>query len=144
MTLSRPWVLMLMAAVLVGGHAWAQPAAPAASAPHAAAEPLQMKLNFQQARTTPARDLTVQFVGYQDSRCPAGVQCIWEGDARAFFWVSGTDLAPQVLTLAWAGQPVQVGRYRAVLMALEPDPRASGASRPAGYRATVGLQPSPP
>lgn len=146
----KPLLAFVLGAALAtrcGADPMAAPEAPSAVA---TAPSLQLKLGFQQSRTLPAKDLTLQFIGYQDTRCPADVQCVWAGEARAFFWVSGAALSPQVLTLTWNGGTLdwnaatRVGPYRMALLALEPQPQSKATARPLAYRATVAVRPGAP
>ncbi len=98
---------------------------------------LQQRVNLAESK------LNVHFVGYRDDRCPSDVQCAWAGEARAFFWVSGAGLKPQVLTLSWDGsaQPERhsqrVGAFRFYLRSLEPRPLQAGGVVPTEYKAVL-------
>lgn len=76
-----------------------------------------------------------------DSRCPAGVTCVWAGNAEVLVEAeSGGRRA--VLKLNTHGGPdlpkeARHGRYVVVLVALKPSPRPSGRVKAADYAATL-------
>lgn len=115
-------------------------AASALSWPEPAQENLlSMRLQESAHRT----DLHLHFSGYHDARCPADVRCAMAGEARAFFWIQGTNIKPQLMSLPWrAGIPgwkgaVAIGKYEFALRSLEPRPLSSRIVPPADYRAVV-------
>ena len=76
-----------------------------------------------------------------DSRCPADVQCVWEGDAVVVLAVSGSatgDCAVELHTAASLERERRCGVYAVRLLRLSPE-RASAAVPipPASYRAAV-------
>lgn len=88
--------------------------------------------------------LSVQFVGYRDSRCPSDVTCVWAGEAQAFVWVAGPGMDAHVVSLPWRGgadtptQAVQrVGAYTLRLASLEPHPHSGGKVAPGDYRVVL-------
>lgn len=113
---------------------------PSSATRNSAAPPEQtVTLAWQQAADVDG--LSVQFVGYRDSRCPADVTCVWAGEAHAFVWVSGPGTAPHVVALLWNGggksrpqDATRVGAYTLWLETLEPRPRSDGAVSPGDYR----------
>ncbi|PPJ43137.1 hypothetical protein C0063_07955 [Pseudoxanthomonas sp. KAs_5_3] len=99
-------------------------------------------LAWQQEATVDG--LSVQFVGYRDSRCPADVTCVWAGEAHAFVWVSGPGMEPHVVSLPWNGGGAQrpqdanrIGARTLWLEALEPRPRTDGKVSPGDYRVVL-------
>jgi hypothetical protein len=71
---------------------------------------------------------------YQDSRCPAGVRCIWAGRVVLYALVDGPDVHANVyLTL---GMPQTVGRSSLSLATVAPERFAEIAPRPETYRFT--------
>ena len=98
-------------------------------------------LAWQQEATVDG--LSVQFVGYRDSRCPSDVTCVWAGEAHAFVWVAGPGIEPHVVSLPWRGggtppQDVQrVGAHTLWLDSLEPHPHSAGKAPPGNYRVVL-------
>ncbi|HEY1035352.1 MAG TPA: hypothetical protein VGE09_10245 [Pseudoxanthomonas sp.] len=99
-------------------------------------------LAWQQEATVDG--LSVQFVGYRDSRCPSDVTCVWAGEAQVFVWVSGPGIEPHVVSLPWRGGGEQrpqdadrIGARTLWLEALEPRPRTDGKVSPSDYRAVL-------
>jgi hypothetical protein len=71
---------------------------------------------------------------YQDSRCPAGVRCIWAGRLVLYVLVDGPDVHANVyLTL---GMPAPVGHSTINLATVTPERFAEIAPRPETYRFT--------
>jgi hypothetical protein len=93
--------------------------------------------------------LTLVFDGVEnDSRCPADVVCVWEGDATVHFSIGFTNreiLAPvRLLELHTGGSAPHAASgygYRVTLTGLEPLPRAGVPIKPEDYRATVEVMP---
>ena len=128
----------------------------ALAGPAQASEPSQppaqpdITLAFQaHAKPADAGQPAVQFVGYADTRCPSDVTCAWAGEARAFFWLTGGGLKPQVITLAWNGcarhdtGPLRTGPWLWCLVSLEPRPLVNGRVNPADYQAVLRLWQQP-
>jgi hypothetical protein len=139
----------------IGVGALALGLATLASAAIPAAEletPGRVRLVLQQSAQQKAPALSMHFSGYHDTRCPSDVQCAWAGEARAFFWVSGAGIQPQVLVLPWdgSGQPSRVtqrlGPFRFTLVSLEPRPLMNGTVNPADVTAVLEVvaEPAPP
>lgn len=111
--------------------------------------PGQVKLGLQQQAVQKSPALTIHFSGYRDERCPADVQCVWAGEAQAFFWVTGPGFEPQALVLPWSGAGLmdrgakRLGNYRFALVSLEPRPLANGAVNPADYTAVLAVDVMP-
>ena len=103
--------------------------------------PATRELELGVGESASAHGLTVKFEGVsEDSRCPIGVQCFWEGDAVVRLSVSEPSRQGAALELHTAGRfPREgtYGRYRVRLVGLVPQPK-EGEGVPAGqYRATV-------
>jgi hypothetical protein len=87
-------------------------------------------------------DVQVKFVGVpQDSRCPTGVNCVWEGNAEVALNLS-YDKCTSNLTLNTHKSPQTVqeemaGGFRVKLIKLDPHPRADKKTSPADYVATL-------
>ena len=76
-----------------------------------------------------------------DSRCPEGVQCVWEGDAAVAISVSGGSGAArrhELHTSPADERPAEAGEgdYVIRLVGLQPGTRASAPIPPGDYRAT--------
>lgn len=105
-----------------------------------------LTLSLQERTNLPDPKLAIHFVGYQDDRCPADVVCISAGEARAFFWVVGEGVKPQVVTLPWSGSdqtnqsPVRVGKNQFMLQSLEPRPLQAGKVTPGEYKAVLQVR----
>lgn len=116
---------------------------PSSAARNDPASPEQtVALAWQQAADVDG--LSVQFVGYRDSRCPADVTCVWAGEAHAFVWVSGPGMEPHVVSLPWRGGGAQrpqdatrIGAYTLWLETLEPRPRSDGTVSAGDYRVVL-------
>lgn len=105
----------------------------------------RLTLNLQDRATVPGSTLEVHFVGYRDSRCPTDLQCVWAGEASAFFWLTGGGLKPQVVVVPWdgSGQPARyskrVGPYRFYMRSLEPRPNHANKVGPGEYKAVLDI-----
>jgi len=76
----------------------------------------------------------------QDSRCPADVQCVWEGDATVSIGVASAPAPRAEYGLHTSGRferDVGHGAYRISLVRLDPVPRSTGLPSPNDYRATL-------
>ena len=76
-----------------------------------------------------------------DSRCPEGVQCVWQGDAEVALEAraaAGETVALRLHTTSIGGreQEAPAFGFRVRLIALEPRPRA-GVERPKVHQATL-------
>jgi hypothetical protein len=85
--------------------------------------------------------LRVTFAGVdEDSRCPSGVQCVWEGDAAVSLVAASADVpraSYELHTSLRFAREAAHGRYRIVLLRLDPTPVAGRPVPPGDYRATV-------
>jgi hypothetical protein len=83
----------------------------------------------------------------QDSRCPKGETCIWEGDAVLRIWVEPAGSAKQPLdlhvTLA-RQRPVAVAGWYFQVEALAPYPLSGQRIAPGDYIATIRMTRTPP
>jgi hypothetical protein len=78
----------------------------------------------------------------EDSRCPFGVTCVWEGNGRIELTVSdGVDT--QALGLNTSTPPTEedFGGFTIRLDQLDPYPQASRPTRPSSYVATIAVFP---
>ncbi len=80
----------------------------------------------------------------EDSRCPTGVTCIWEGDAVVRISIAASGAEPATYTLhtnaGFAREAVHAS-IRVRLVALSPHPTADGPVSPPDYRATFAIGP---
>ena len=75
-----------------------------------------------------------------DSRCPADVTCIWEGDAAVDVGVAGPAPSPaayELHTSARFTRETSHAGYRIALVRLDPTPHSGSAPSPSVYRATL-------
>jgi hypothetical protein len=102
----------------------------------------QFVLESGRAATLAEGALYLKFVRVvSDSRCPEGVQCVWQGDAEIEIEARTSGGERLTLKLHTSGTPGRVQEasafeFRVRLNALEPVPRA-GVERPKSYRATL-------
>lgn len=72
----------LLAACAAGGGPAGTPGDPGQAAANGVAPGEPFELAVGESAGVAGHDLTVRFVAvHDDSRCPEGVQCIWQGDA---------------------------------------------------------------
>ena len=100
------------------------------------------KFRGGQQKTIVRGELTVKFVSVtEDSRCPAGVQCVWAGNARINLKVSDANGRSKVLEIntTMGAQGDQFGGYAINLISLsQPGGKSKGgASR---YIATLSIK----
>jgi hypothetical protein len=83
-------------------------------------------------------DLTVTFESVSaDSRCPQGVNCVWEGEAVVLVSLRVDDQPAARRELRTpADSEAEAGAYRVRLVGLAPLPRAGASPAPGEYRAT--------
>ncbi len=75
-----------------------------------------------------------------DSRCPADVTCVWEGDAAVIVSVQVTAGARTQDELHTSGRyptEVDAGEYRVRLVEVVPVPRSGASPAPGDYRVTL-------
>lgn len=141
-------VLLLLACGACGSDASRAPAetvapAPAATGPDdGAAAAGEIELGVGESGTAGGLELTLVSVS-QDSRCPTGVACVWEGDAVATVRAraEGADETFELHLNTEPRSTVVAGR-RVAFRALAP-PAVEGRAIPAdAYRATFGVEPA--
>lgn len=79
----------------------------------------------------------------QDSRCPKGAQCIWEGDAAVRIRIDAPRARAATYTLHTSqrfGRTVEHGQLRIELTNLTPYPSISRKTGPKDYRLTLQIQ----
>lgn len=75
-----------------------------------------------------------------DSRCPADVTCVWEGDAVVMVSVQATGSARLQHELHTSGRyptEADAGDYRVRLVEVAPAPRSGASPAPGDYRVTL-------
>lgn len=86
-------------------------------------------------------DLTLVFdTVVEDSRCPAGVECVWEGDAAVQIHITSPGASLSSYTLHTSDRfPRQIdhGSVRVRLVAVNPQPVVDVVIRPDEYRVTI-------
>ncbi len=87
---------------------------------------------IQEGATAQQRDLTITFVRIvADSRCPANVQCVWEGNAEVELRIAGKSATAAVMKLntnsRFAREAAYLG-YLVRLVELAPCPAAETRS----------------
>lgn len=84
----------------------------------------------------------------EDSRCPTGVTCIWEGDALVELEIRGEDGGAETVTLHANPQFAQEATAHGLRVRLErlvPHPTADAPVAPDAYRVHLSiLQPAAP
>jgi hypothetical protein len=78
----------------------------------------------------------------EDSRCPAGARCVWEGDAAVRIRIDAPHERPSTYTLHTnerLGRALVHGQVRVELAAVAPYPAADRKVRPEEYRVTVQI-----
>lgn len=110
----------------------------------------RVTLRIGDATTPPQTTTSVTFARVSDdSRCPAGAQCIWAGDATVTLRVQPAGGDAQLLALHTANadqRTAEAAGLRITLERLEPVPRVDGRLDPASYavRLVVAVVASPP
>lgn len=78
-----------------------------------------------------------------DSRCPEGVQCIWQGNAEAKFKFVKTDETPVFFSLntypAFTTDTI-IGEYKFTLKAVTPYPNIKNIVLPRAYKAEIEIE----
>ncbi|POM23438.1 hypothetical protein BTM25_45910 [Actinomadura rubteroloni] len=76
-----------------------------------------------------------------DSRCPEGVQCVWEGDATVVLTATERGRAARTFELHTAAEPsaATVGAHRVRLTGLVPGKPSGGRIAPGAYRVRLRL-----
>ena len=87
----------------------------------------QVSVGIRQETAVPAFGIKIKFLDViEDSRCPAGRECIWAGNAKVRISVRSGNQKPLVLEVNSTVQPqvVNYGRYEIRLAGLDPKPAA--------------------
>ncbi len=135
---------LLLLAVLSGCQVWPPQEAPVPDDVEARfGEPVTLRLHQTARFADGALRLRFDEV-VEDSRCPSGVVCFWEGRAVVALRVDEAGHAP---VLQQVGLPPEAldapahARYQIALQALEPYPRFRHATPPEAYRARLLVTP---
>ncbi len=91
-------------------------------------------------------ELRLDWTQVEDSRCPDGVTCVWEGEVGGQFSLQAADVAPSLfaLTRHHAGDPRAtqiVNGYQVRLLQVTPYPRGTAGTARQDYRALLALAP---
>lgn len=138
-------VAILVAASVCCGSRVPGPTAPAGeSDPRSNQDkPPQVTLSAGSTYEVPGRGTTVTFVRVtEDSRCPTGVNCVWEGDAAVELHVQAGAAAPltvQLHTHDRFDREATAGGLRLRLESLEPYPRADRPIAAGDYRIVLSI-----
>lgn len=142
----RRWSAAMLAVAAVAGGCSAghsspgQPEPPASST--AGDESLPTVVSLRAGESAEVGDRVVTFTAVrEDSRCPTGVECLWEGDAAVELLVEAGG-EPTVIVLHTALEPrsaVAAG-LRLTLERLDPHPVAGRQTPPADYEATLRIE----
>jgi hypothetical protein len=84
--------------------------------------------------------LKIRFVSViEDSRCPKGVQCVWQGNAKVSFELSGINRKRSIIRLNTGIEPKerQYSGYTVRLVKLTPEPKSGEKINPREYEATL-------
>jgi hypothetical protein len=107
----------------------------------AAAPQLGQAFDVKPAEVATIEGLQITFEGVsEDSRCPAGTQCAWAGDAAAAFTLQKPPAAALRRTLHTNGRferQAEIDGFVVRLEDVKPYPKDGAAIAPGDYRATV-------
>jgi hypothetical protein len=97
------------------------------------------KLAYAHEAELESEALTLKFVSVdEESRCPSGVECVWEGQARITLSATKTGAEPASLAFTLHGvETVEYHGYSVQLLQLDPYPSAQHTPTPEEYRATL-------
>lgn len=107
----------------------------------------EFKLEYGQELTVKGEGLSVKFDALvNESRCPTGVNCVWEGDAQILIGARHAKGEPLKLELHTNQRFAQSGRYQQYvikLVALDPYPKADVDTARKDYVATLLITKEP-
>ena len=127
----KPAATIFASLILTGLSTGCATASARSGAPHPQVAALGSTIVVGAMRITPIAVI-------EDSRCPAGVQCIWAG--RVVVRVTISSLAAKLTREMTMGEPVPVGGKDVVLVAVTPAKTAT-APKPVAYRFKFAVQP---
>jgi hypothetical protein len=100
-------------------------------------------LAIGESAKAPDTNATVFVEGVEDSRCPKGVSCFWEGDAVVKIRIEMPNASPSNYTLhtnkRFSGE-IEHGGVRIALISVTPYPDASATPRREEYRITISFE----
>jgi hypothetical protein len=136
------WLVLALATA-----ACASTAAPAGSLPGAptpvSASQQSVELRVGGSVQVEGTRVTLTFATVaDDSRCPVGVSCVWEGDAAIELRAEADGEKPETVRLHTSDRFPREARVHGVtvtLERLEPQPTADGPVAPAAYRVALRL-----
>jgi hypothetical protein len=103
-----------------------------------------LTLALRQSMPVRGTDFTLSFDDVvEDSRCPKGVTCIWEGDAAIKIRLTSPKAAPADYVLHTSSrfeQKAEHGGLKVTLMAVMPYPVADAPIRRQDYRVTLSIE----
>jgi hypothetical protein len=75
----------------------------------------------------------------EDSRCPQGAECIWEGNGKVELEISGDEIADKIIELNTNLFPKEMDfeRYKIQFLGLDPYPVFNKKIQPENYRIRV-------
>ena len=90
--------------------------------------------------------LSLTWLSVQDSRCPDGITCVWEGEVGGRFALqpAGGEVSEQTMTRHHDGDPratATVAGFQLRLLAVAPCPSGEAPTEPADYRALIAAVP---
>ena len=101
------------------------------------------KMKYGQELTVKGHDLHVKFTALRDdSRCPANVTCVWEGNATILMLVRQANAEESQMELHTSRKFPQEGQYQQYvirLVALDPYPRTHSKIKQSEYMATLQI-----
>lgn len=100
----------------------------------------EFSLGVNQQVSINTEGLMIEFVTVlEDSRCPVGVDCVWEGNAKIRIKISKSDMGATTIELNTNLEPTNIlfQDYKIHLVRLEPWPKASTTTKAEDYSATL-------
>jgi hypothetical protein len=105
---------------------------------------LTVRINQEIRIDSPAIELNLKFLSVvEDSRCPVGVDCIWEGNVRVRLQVSLSRINDNSeafeLNTNLEPQSIRVENYEIKILDLMPSPKVDLKIEPKNYTATFTI-----
>jgi hypothetical protein len=107
----------------------------------------EFKLRLGQTIRVKGEGLKVRFTSVvEDSRCPKGEQCIWQGNAKIRLEVTKGEDKPVTFELSTEPGPQEATHlnYALKFVALDPYPGTGGQPAPEEYQATLAVDKNAP
>lgn len=135
------FVLLLSSVACLNGPPHRAEPLTAAPSPMTRSETQTVELPVGTSAPVPGGNATITFVRVtEDSRCPTGTTCIWEGDAVAELRITPADAPAVMLELHTNTRFTREGRAGNTTVALErldPHPAADAPVAAGSYRVTL-------